>query len=319
MDRDAFLKLQLEELNVPEKFRNTGREWAAFEAPANPSKELQCMPRELYFYERTLGISTWFQPIDYVLPQRIEDLYTLGKQWQDEVEQKRSRERAKQDRPVKQSSMGTTAWVRVETQQGRTYYYNKKTQESTWVKPIEQEEAKEEDKQEAGTEYDIEDAEWMMAQMNGTKEEDPDEEDVDEPTEEPESQQLTKDERLMAFRKMLFDGSVDPFGSWEMQSRKFQHDERFAWISDDAERCDLFNAVCAQIIEEKQKQHTESKTQGSAQDPFDEMLHECVSKRMSFARFCEKNLSDPRYLTIKTSREREKRFTQFMDREFPNK
>ncbi|KAJ2397464.1 hypothetical protein GGI23_003529 [Coemansia sp. RSA 2559] len=315
MDREAFMKLGLEELDVPEKFRNTGREWAAFEAPANPSKELQCMPRELYFYERTLGISTWFQPIDYVLPQRIEELYTLGKQWQEEEKQQSRKEYAKQDRPVKQSPMGTTAWMRVETQLGRTYYYNKETRESTWIKPIEQEE---EEKEEGGTEYNTEDAEWMLAQMNGAKEEDPDEEQVDEPAEEPEAQQLTKDERVMAFKKMLLDGSVDPHGAWDLQSRKFQHDERFAWISDDAERRDLFNAVCTQISEQ-QKKDTKSKTQGSAQDLFDALLHECVRKPMSFARFCERNLGDPRYLAIKTSLERQKRFTQFIDREFPNK
>ncbi|KAJ2860423.1 hypothetical protein GGI22_002719 [Coemansia erecta] len=319
MDREAFMKLGLEELDVPEKFRNTGREWAAFEAPANPSKELQCMPRELYFYERTLGISTWFQPIDYVLPQRIEELYTLGRQWQEEEKQKSRNEYAKQDRPVKQSPMGTTAWMRVETQLGRTYYYNKETRESTWVKPTEQEgERGEEGKEEGGTEYNTEDAEWMLAQMNGAKEEDPDEEQGGGPADEPEAQQLTKDERVMAFKKMLLDGSVDPHGAWDLQSRKFQHDERFAWISDDAERRDLFNSVCTQIGEQ-QKKDTRPKTQGSAQDLFDALLHECVRKPMPFARFCERNLGDPRYLAIKTSIERQKRFTQFIDREFPNK
>ncbi|KAJ1662570.1 hypothetical protein IW140_005289 [Coemansia sp. RSA 1813] len=312
MDKDTSMQLSLEDLDVPDEFRNTGREWAVFEAPSNPNDQ-QHMPREIYFHERKLGISTWFQPIDYVILQNVQDIFALGKQWQEEETKKRrerARVRAKQDRPVSQTSMGG-AWMSVATQQGRTYYYNRETQESTWVKPPDVKEEEDE-----GTEFNAEDAEWMLAQMGDSQEKI---EETNEPTKVDDSQKLTKDELMAGFKQMLVDGSVDPFGAWDTQARKFQNDERITWISDEAERRDLFDTVCAQIIEQR---NNKNKTQSSnirTKDPFEALLHEQVHKRMPFSRFCAKSLSDPRYLAIKTSREREKRFKQFVEGKFPRK
>ncbi|KAJ2555801.1 hypothetical protein EV175_002181 [Coemansia sp. RSA 1933] len=310
------MKPLLEKLDVPVEFFNNRREWAAFEAPSNPLKEQRYMPRELYFYERNLGIRTWYQPIDYVIPRQMEDVYELGKQWREEEKQKRreqARVRAKQDHPVKQRPMDDK-WMRVETEQGRVYFYNKETRESTWDSPFEVDEEQE------GTEFNAEDAEWMLAQMGGGGQEDlaegTSEHEEDDDTQQ--QQKPSKDECVARFRQMLMDGSIDPFGSWDTQARRFQNDERAALISDDAERRDLFDSVCAQIIEQQRKDK-EIRTRSNTNDPFGELLHEQVRKRMPFARFCEKNLGDPRYLAIKTSREREKRFTQFVDREYPSK
>ncbi|KAJ1812772.1 hypothetical protein LPJ75_003488, partial [Coemansia sp. RSA 2598] len=52
---------------------------------------------------------------------------------------------------------------------------------------------------------------------------------------------------------------------------------------------------------------------GAIGDPFDQLLVERVTKKTSFARFCQKHLKDPRYLSVKTSREREKRFLRHIE------
>ncbi|KAJ2203405.1 hypothetical protein EV180_007525, partial [Coemansia sp. RSA 518] len=89
------------------------------------------------------------------------------------------------------------------------------------------------------------------------------------------------------------------------------NDWRLTAITDDAERGDLFDTVCAEIIERRNRERKEPLVKST--DPFGDLLRENVVKKTSFAKFCQRNLKDPRYLSIKTSREREKRFVKHLE------
>ncbi|KAJ2657985.1 hypothetical protein IWW48_004243 [Coemansia sp. RSA 1200] len=352
----------IEALDIPEEFRNTEREWAVFEAPTSPQQQQQqqqqqegrqYMPGELYFYERTIGISTWFQPMDLVVPTAatgggggnkgaqttpVPLLLATGREWQQQERQRRmerSRVKARQDRPTRQRPLvGASDWVAVDTVQGRTYYHNKDTGQSVWEKPRvdrgssgeHEAKAEEPESEEAamGTEFNAEDAEWMLAQMSGDNDNEEDAEtninnDGDGPAVDS-MPPASKAEREQKFKQMLVDAAVDPFASWDTQARRFQHDKRVAWIPTEAERRDLFDEVAAQMLKKRREAdaQTTQKQKQTALSPFDELLHEQVRGRMAFARFCQKNLEDPRYLSVKTSRERERRFKEFVDKTFGN-
>ncbi|KAJ2614944.1 hypothetical protein GGH99_004974 [Coemansia sp. RSA 1285] len=350
----------IEALDIPEEFRNTEREWAVFEAPALQSQQQQegrqHMPGELYFYERTIGISTWYQPMDLVVPTTttgggggnngaqatpVTLLLAAGREWQQQERQRRMercRLKARQDRPSSQRALvGAPNWVAVDTVQGRTYYHNKGTGQSVWEKPRvdrgsssngeHEAKAEESGPEEAppGTEFNAEDAEWMLAQMNGDNEEDEGGTETNINDGGPAVDSLppaSKAERELQFKQMLVDAAVDPFASWDTQARRFQHDKRVAWIPTEAERRDLFDEVAAQTLEKRREADAQTtqkqKQKQTALSPFDELLLEKVRGRMAFARFCQKSLEDPRYLSVKTSRERERRFKEFVDTTFGN-
>ncbi|KAJ2798758.1 hypothetical protein H4R20_004705 [Coemansia guatemalensis] len=332
----------------PEVLFATGHDWAVFLAPTDTQGK-PYIPQEPYYYERNNGITTWIRPFDYVEPEATADnpnaALAVGEEWQrQEMERKRqiARKRAKQDKPVRQSNVQGTSWRQVETEQGRKYYYNTKTGVSCWEQPAEiadalreieeqktdqQEASADEDYQMEGTEMNEEDAEWMLAQMEaeqneeeGEMEEDSDNREADV-VEEPDTNSgtlLSKSECVERFKTMLREANVNPFGTWDMQMSKLQGDPRLADIKDPAEQQDLFDTVCSEIIAQRrqmdsEKQNDRSDQSGMSRDPFDQLLHEKVKKKTSFARFCQRNLKDPRYLTIKTSREREKRFTKHLE------
>ncbi|KAJ2439893.1 hypothetical protein GGF42_007807 [Coemansia sp. RSA 2424] len=188
-----------------------------------------------------------------------------------------------------------------------------------------------------------EDAEWMLAQM-GEEEEGEDDNDDDEEMasnvdEEKEGQNIdasvSKDERIARFKEMLCDIGVNPFGTWEMECKNYESDPRFALIDTPAEQRDLFEVVCKQVAaaaktSKPSSSSSSSNTKASSKDkaaeaanrvdmtgllhPFDQLLCETVTKKKtSFAKFCQKNLKDPRFTSIKTSREREKRFNRHLE------
>ncbi|KAJ1731456.1 hypothetical protein LPJ61_002525 [Coemansia biformis] len=327
----------------PEALAGSGHDWAVFLAPGDAQGRPH-MPQELYYYERNNGITTWIRPFDYVEPDNDANpdaVLAVGERWKrEDTEKKRlkARQRAKQDRPTRQAPVGNTVWRRVETVQGRVYYYNTSTKASQWGQPEEVAEAllamdldeKEEEEgpadsgQEAmaaveavGTEMTAEDAEWMLAQM-GENIGEPGSDDGNDKPEEPDNSKeqpraLPKSECVAHFKEMLLESKLDPFGAWDTQKSKIEDDPRFAALDNDVERQDLFDEACREILEQRRRQKAESATMAGGSDPFEQLLAEKVKKKMSFAKFCQRNLKDPRYLSVKTSREREKQFMQFLD------
>ncbi|KAI8320776.1 hypothetical protein GQ54DRAFT_298394 [Martensiomyces pterosporus] len=333
---------------APEQHQHQ-HEWAVFLAPSLPTGPYT--PGEPYFYERKNGITTWIRPFDYIdPPQELGPATLVGERWREEdMERKRvmARERAKRDRPVRQHRVpGNEEWRRVETEQGRVFYYNVNTKESRWDRPKdlvvgqqqEQEgrentadtDAKDEGVEE-GTEMNADDAEWMLAQMADEMGGDMDipgsgleEEEQDEPPQEAvaSNEQLSKDEQISMFKDMLRSASINPFGTWETEVHKFQQDDRLACIESAAERHDLFDLVCKELVAQKRKQQNEEqrlpqskKAKGdlSGKDPFDQLLVEAVTSKTSFAKFCQQHRRDPRFLKLRSSREREKRFKKHVD------
>ncbi|KAJ2612936.1 hypothetical protein H4S08_002471 [Coemansia sp. RSA 1365] len=327
----------------PEVLFATGHNWAVFLAPKNAQGKSH-LPQEPYYYERNNGITTWIRPFDYVEPEASSDnpnaVLAVGEEWRrQEIERKRqnARKRAKQDKAVRQSDVQGISWRQVETEQGRIYYYNTNTGESCWKQPDEVAEAlRKIDKQQAeqqetsadenyqmeGTEMNVEDAEWMLAQMEADQNEESEMEEYSDSkeTDMVESEMtvgtsLPKSECVERFKSMLREANIDPFGTWDMQMSKLQGDPRLADISDPAEQQDLFDAVCNEIIAQRRQISSEKRKDQSdtLRDPFDQLLEEKVKKKTLFAKFCQKNLRDPRYLSIKTSREREKRFKRHLE------
>ncbi|KAJ2076808.1 transcription elongation regulator [Coemansia sp. RSA 988] len=323
----------------PEVLFATGHNWAVFLAPTDTQGKPH-LPQEPYYYERNNGITTWIRPFDYIEPEASTNnpnaALAVGEEWQrQEVERKQqvARKRAKQDKAVRQSDVLGTSWLQVETKQGRKYYYNTKTGESCWKQPIEVTKALHEINQQRleeqdvsshmeGTEMNVEDAEWMLAQMEADQYEDGMEEASDngetsivEESDATSTILLSKSERVERFKSMLREANVNPFGTWDTQMNKLREDPRLEDIKDSIEQQDLFDSVCSEIIAQRRQMNSEKQNDRSdiLRDPFDQLLHEKVKKKTSFAKFCQRNLKDPRYLTIKTSREREKRFTKHIE------
>ncbi|KAJ1856670.1 transcription elongation regulator [Coemansia sp. RSA 1822] len=315
-------------LPPPEAIIAAGHEWAVFLAPADPQLQ-QHTPNEPYYYERKNGITTWIRPFDYVEPtdpNNPDAALEVGRKWQQaESERKRHAARifAKQDTAVSQQHIDDTPWRRVETKQNRVFYYNNDTKESRWDQPVQVTEAlqamaeKEKEQQAEGTEMNVDDAEWMLEQMQDEDMSDNEPVGTHDANALPQVDErialLDKPERIVHFKSMLHEAKVDPFGTWDSELDKVANDWRLTAITDDAERGDLFDAVCAEIIERRNRERKHEPLVEKSSDPFGELLRESVVKKTSFAKFCQRNLKDPRYLSIKTSREREKRFVKHLE------
>ncbi|KAJ1962884.1 hypothetical protein GGI12_002375 [Dipsacomyces acuminosporus] len=307
------------------------------------------MPNEPYYYERKNGITTWIRPFDYIEP--LEAPLLVGERWrEEEIERQRlrAREKARRDKPKSQTKINGTEWRRVETEQGRVFYYNESTKVSRWDQPKELDQAlkdigekKEVDVDEQndggdgmeGTEMNADDAEWMLAQMiQGEEEEEQDEAmgqdthslgyENDTQLSNAQNEQLSRDECMSKFRDMLVEAGINPFGTWDTELSKFEQDPRLPLIENTAERNDIFDLVCKELValkRQQQKQQQSSAGQGRpgsrkpAVDPFDQLLEEVVKTKMSFAKFCQQNRKDPRFLKLRSSREREKRFIKHLE------
>ncbi|KAJ2161141.1 transcription elongation regulator [Coemansia sp. RSA 552] len=313
----------------PQQEFATGHDWAVFLAPQEPLA--QHMSNERYYFERNNGITTWIRPFDYIEPPNE---LVVGEQWRAQENERKlqlARQRAKQDKPARQSHVRGSLWVRVETQQGRVYFHNRETKQSRWDQPPDlpmdlpvDVPAEEEEEAEGGTEMNAEDAEWMLAQMDANESEGDELSDLSEeiPEEIDEAEQrlqgMSKPDRVRCFTEMLREAEVNPFGTWDACAVRLENDWRIRAVTDAGEREDLFADVCRELLLAKQASAKRKRMDDSLAaddslevDPFAELLREKVKKKTtSFARFCQKNLKDPRYLGIKTSRERERRFNQ---------
>ncbi|KAJ2746825.1 transcription elongation regulator [Coemansia sp. BCRC 34301] len=285
-------------------------DWAVFLAPADPQGRSHA-PNEPYYFERNNEITTWIRPFDYT-----DAPLSKGESWQHAEAERKLRQawaRAKADRPSRQATVRGTDWKLVTTVQGREYYYNTKTQVSQWSHPAELDKEEEEEALDVdGTEMNAEDAEWMLAQMDDEEEDDKEmDSEVDDHNA---AADVPKDERIAQFKAMLHDIGVNAFSTWEMQVSRFESDPRFGLIDAPAEQRDLFEAVCKETAAAKSKPKEDDSSAQLDLDPFDQLLREKVAKRKtSFAKFCHKNLKDPRFTSVKTSREREKRFIRHLE------
>ncbi|KAJ1938526.1 transcription elongation regulator [Kickxella alabastrina] len=298
----------------------TKHDWAQFFAPGLPIG--RHLPNEPYYYERTNGITTWIRPFDYIEPPNPKQLAEdLCKEHEQQKAQE-ARKKALQDRPQK-TTKAQAGWLVVDTVQGRQYYFNEKSGVAQWERPDELVELADVEENEEGVEMDEEDAEWMLEQMMAEAQGDQQdgaeietEETGKEVGAEAEAEALTKDQRVGQFREMLLAASsLNPFGTWESQKDRFLGDRRLQYLGA-AEQHDMFDRICSEIIAQRKKtlpKKDEVKRPLPSSDPFGQLLEENISKRGSFAKFCQKHLRDPRYLSIKTSREREKRFNQHLD------
>ncbi|KAJ2451770.1 hypothetical protein EV183_003365 [Coemansia sp. RSA 2336] len=309
---------------LPQVLYATGHEWAVFLAPSVPKG--QHMPNEPYYYERNNGITTWIRPFDFIEPPDPQAALQIGAQWKREKEEQKrqaARTRAKKDRPVRQQHIEGTVWRRVETGQKRVFYYNNETRESRWDKPLELADKQPSQPKDAGegTELNADDAEWMLAQMQEMSEEEPDIQDAETREADQEDERLSKldkPSRVSLFKSMLYEAQVNPFGMWDTELSKFADDWRLAAVTDKDEQQDLFDSVCKELVQQRNQQKQRAAKNpttlaANAEHPFDQLLREKVAKKVSFAKFCQRNLKDPRYLSIKTSREREKRFNKHME------
>lgn len=295
---------------------NTSHDWAVFLTPS-PSAG-RYMANEPYYFERNNGITTWIRPFDYIEPESGLPL-AVGEGWRREIngkQRQKARQRAKQDKPIKQKVIkGAPEWKIVESAQGRVYFYNTTTKISRWDRPAEiplDEEESEKEEEEGlneTTEMNEEDAEWMLEQM--MEDEDDEEQDVGE------TEQISKEEKMAQFKEMLQEAKLNLFGTWNSQSQQFAEDPRFMAITDDSERQELFDVVCRELAATTiTTSKAKSKPDLTGIHPFDELLQEKAKKhkKTSFAKFANKYLKDPRFLSLKTSREREKRYNSYINK-----
>ncbi|KAJ2850604.1 hypothetical protein IWW36_001785 [Coemansia brasiliensis] len=319
---------------LPEVLYATGHNWAVFLAPPVPKG--QHVPNEPYYYERNNGITTWIRPFDYIEPSDPQAALQIGEKWKREKEEQKrqaARKQAKKDRPIRQQHIAGTVWRRVETRQKRVFYYNNDTKESRWDTPPELADNQLQSQtdnagREEGTEMNVDDAEWMLAQMQQDEDDMSDEADAATQPQDTSSREANQEDERIAkldkpgkvslFKSMLYEAQVNPFGMWDTELSKFAHDWRLAAVTDRDERQDLFDSVCREIVQQRNQQKQsaakdDASLAASTEHPFDQLLREKVIKKISFAKFCQRNLKDPRYLSIKTSREREKRFNKHME------
>ncbi|KAJ1646871.1 hypothetical protein J3B02_000487 [Coemansia erecta] len=319
---------------------DAGHNWVKFLAPTIPQG--QHLPQEPYFFDLNTKVSTWIRPFDYREPPDAQEYaQKLVLEHQQKIRQM-ARRRALEDRPLRKNAYVSRGWSVVETVQGREYFYNEQTGQATWQKPQEiidqpvesNGESKDvEMEDEGGTEMNIEDAEWMMQQIMMEQENEQDlRDEISASEEEPRIEDMSKEQAVREFKEMLREGHLNVYGTWDSQIPMFQGDKRFQFIQNPLERQDLFDQICNELVAEKKKpnrQHTSSlevdplkapkkpriadTKADSTKDLFDQLLEEKVTKKTSFARFCQKHLKDPRYLSLKTSREREKRFLKHIE------
>uniref|UniRef100_A0A7S2NJI0 WW domain-containing protein n=1 Tax=Zooxanthella nutricula TaxID=1333877 RepID=A0A7S2NJI0_9DINO len=142
--------------------------------------------------------------------------------------------------------LNTTSWKEYKTADGRDYFYNPVTKQSVWEMPLE------------------------LKRLRGMdKQEDSDDEQEEEKKEE-EPEWKTPEERRAAFRDMLLDKGVKSGMKWEEAAKLCQEDRRFLALNTAGERKQEFSVYVTQT--KKREKEEEREKRKRARDDFVEAL-----------------------------------------------
>ncbi|KAL1921158.1 uncharacterized protein VTP21DRAFT_10874 [Calcarisporiella thermophila] len=295
-----------------------------------------------YFYNSITGQSSWVppppQPLAYPPPQMAPS--PIPKQPTEKSPKKKApKDKAKSMRPIP-----GTSWRLVTTHQGNEFYHNKETGKSSWVLPEEIREAvdkmKQEDKEREREEEEkkkrkAEEEELEAKRVKRENQEDMEitEDDfayqlqfMDEETrrelgiEAEQSQEtteeekrpertsgiLSEEERKEAFRQLLLESDINPFGTWEKELSKFIHDSRYTLVEKIKDRKDIFDMVCRKLIQERKSQKIDKPKSG--RDQYLQLLAEETTHRTYWDDFSRRFRRDKRFTALDSAKERETLF-----------
>mmetsp|Transcript_91046 Transcript_91046/g.253499 ORF Transcript_91046/g.253499 Transcript_91046/m.253499 type:complete len:563 (-) Transcript_91046:107-1795(-) len=183
--------------------------------------------------------------------------------------------------------LNTTSWKEYKTADGRDYYYNPVTKQSVWEMPIE------------------------LKRLRGlAKDEESEEEKQEEKEEEPEW--ATQEERRGAFRELLEEKGVRCTMKWEEALKLIQDDRRFNALTTAGERKQVFAEFVTQT--KKREKEEEREKRKRAKDDFIAALNDweelTVSSRYKEVAeaFCDRD-----FFKLIEEEERDELFQDFMD------
>jgi len=184
--------------------------------------------------------------------------------------------------------LNTTSWKEYKTADGRDYFYNPVTKQSVWEMPLE------------------------LKRLRGMdKQEDSDDEQEEEKKEE-EPEWKTPEERRAAFRDMLLDKGVKSGMKWEEAAKLCQEDRRFLALNTAGERKQEFSVYVTQS--KKREKEEEREKRKRAKDDFIEALEKWPDLKPA-ARYKDaaEYLCENECFKLIEEDERDELFQDFMD------
>uniref|UniRef100_A0A3B3QSQ0 Transcription elongation regulator 1 n=1 Tax=Paramormyrops kingsleyae TaxID=1676925 RepID=A0A3B3QSQ0_9TELE len=227
-------------------------------------------------------------------------------------------------------------WSEYKTADGKAYYYNNRTLESTWDRPHELKEkgmppfgeawlalgiyVRREPKEEEMTEEEIAAQKAKPVATNpipGTPwKEDPKEESEKEMAMDAEIKAardravVPMETRVKQFRDMLLERGVSAFSTWEKELHKIVFDPRYLLLNT-KERKQVFDQYVKTRAEEERKEKKNKLMQ--AKEEFRKLMEEAkLGTRTTFSEFAAKHAKDARFKAIEKMKDREAIFTEFM-------
>lgn len=192
--------------------------------------------------------------------------------------------------------LNNTVWKEYKSADGRDYYFNTVTKQSVWDMPIELQKLR-------------------GAMKGGESSEDEEEEEKQE--KEPEPEWTTMEERKNAFRDLLSDKGVKSAMKWEEALKLIQDDRRFYALSTAGERKQAFAEFATQSLKRQKEEEREKRKRAK-----DEMM-ECLQEWKEVTpttryRDCAEAFYEKDFWKLIEEGERDELFQDFMD-EFEKK
>jgi len=187
-----------------------------------------------------------------------------------------------------EEKLNTTSWKEYKTADGRDYFYNPGTKQSVWEMPIE------------------------LKRLRGLVKDDDQEEEGGGEEREEQPEWATQEERRGAFRELLEEKGVKPTMKWEEALKLIQEDRRFNALSTAGERKQVFAEFVTQT--KKRAKEEEREKRKRAKDDFIVALSSWEDLRLS-SRYKEaaEAFCDKEFFKLIEEDERDELFQDFMD------
>jgi len=183
--------------------------------------------------------------------------------------------------------LNTTNWKEYKTADGRDYFYNPVTKQSVWEMPLE------------------------LKQLRGLAKDEREEESEEEEKEE-EPEWASQEERRAAFRELLEEKGVKCTMKWEEALKVIQEDRRFGALTTAGERKQVFAEYVTQTKKREKEQEREKRKQ--AKDDFVQALHDWKDLQLtSRYKDAAEAFVDQEFFKLIDESERDELFQDFMD------
>uniref|UniRef100_A0A8C1VSE3 Transcription elongation regulator 1 n=1 Tax=Cyprinus carpio TaxID=7962 RepID=A0A8C1VSE3_CYPCA len=225
-------------------------------------------------------------------------------------------------------------WSEYKTADGKMYYYNNRTLESTWKKPAELKERADKDSDKLLREEEMTE-EAKAAQkakpvatnpipvllytrpLLPDRKDDVKEADAEKDAAVEAELKAARDRalvpleaRMNQFRDMLLERGVSAFSTWDKELHKIVFDPRYLLLNP-KERKQVFDQYVKTRAEEERKEKKNKLMQ--AKEDFRKMMEDPkLHNRTTFSEFAAKHSKDPRFKAIEKMKDREAMFTEFM-------